>query len=222
MSNDYTYSVVFRNQSSNANYGCLYQTLPSTSSVAWMSKYVFPTTTVTWSWTTEYDFVWSESGQLQAGTMMSASQVWPADLVASNVVTLTHQHDAYTFQNQRAGPPSGSLLIYQDNTIPLNRASVGIGMAGYATNVVQAQPNVSVPFAAGTERLWITFGPYPRGQVIDPALTTSMELVFPANIYSLTATLSMSNQWTVESTSAVNARFAEAVQDDRHASWSEI
>ena len=227
MSNGFSYSVVFRNQSTNEGYGCLYWTMPPTTpsgySVAWLSKYTFSTTTVTWSWETQYDFVWSETGKLQSGTMMSASQVWPADLNATNAVTLTYQKGAYTFQDQRSGP-SGSLTIQQDNTIPVGQASTGIGLAGYATYVVQAQPNINLQFTPGAgSQLWIAFGNYPRGQVIDPSfMSGASQINFPVNVYSLTATLSAANQWTVEPTSTVNARYARAREANPAVSWTDV
>lgn len=215
MSDGFQYSVVFVNDSTREGDVCLYQTLvtPVTGgmSVAWFAQHAFPTTTIVFSWELTNAFVWSETGTLGTDAMMVASQVWPADPFGNNTVTLVRRNNAYTFQDARSGLPSGSLIVVQDSSLPANRVATGIGVAQRATYVVQAQPNVQTVFKPQS-RLWITFGTFTRGQVIDPATLQSQEIVFPVNIYSMTATLRSDNTWSVQPTSSMNAALARARQ----------
>lgn len=160
------YSIVVVNNSSNVGSACVYQQNPNMGdpdvmSLAWLVKYAFPTTRISFQWTVDYDFIWSQTGQLAPGIMFMASQMWPADLTTSNQVTLTSVGGTYTFQNQGAGPTPGNLSIQQDATIPPNQAAVGIGMSGAGTFVTQAQPNWNLIFTPPTTpQYWITFGNY--------------------------------------------------------------
>ena len=219
-----TYSIMFQNNSSNAGSACVFQGDPNTGfpgimSLAWFAKYAYPTTMILFKWTTEYDFVWSETGKLAPGILFTSSQIWPADLTGKNKVTLTHQGGAYTFTNQTKGPQQGSLYITEDQTIPLNMASVGIGMSGSGTFVVQAQPNMNAIFTFHPE-YWITFGNFKEGEVLDiTQITNKAQITFPPNIYSMAAILNQDNTWTIKPTSQVNAEFLEAKKRNSKIKW---
>lgn len=140
-----TYSLEFVNNSSNSWDFCVFQDdpnigVPDVMSLAWFSKHVEPTTRVTFTWSIDYSFVWSETGELKPGILFAANQNWPADLESENGITLTYDK-AYTFANQGRAPRSGNLYISQNYTIPLKLASVGIGMSGKGTFVCQATLN---------------------------------------------------------------------------------
>jgi rhizosphere induced protein len=224
MSNGYQYTVVFQNNSTNAGTVALYQVppdVPGSMPLAWLTRYAYPTTRVTLTWTLQYDFVWSQTGLLVPGVVATAAQVWPADLITTNQVTLTYDR-AFTFKNQQAGPQSGSLFINADATIPVNTASVGIGMAGAPTMLVQAQPNMSYVFTPRPE-YWISFGNYTTGEAIDiSSMTSAAQIVFPPNIYSMTATLNANNTWTIQQTSMANAALAAARTTNAKASWTDV
>jgi hypothetical protein len=211
------YSILFVNNSGNAGSACVYQQNPNAGdpnvmSLAWFAKYAFPTTKISFQWTVDYDFIWSQTGTLVPGIIFMASQVWPADLSTANLVTLTCVGGAYTFKNQTAGPTPGNLYINQDETIPPKQAAVGIGMSGAGTFAVQAQPNWNLTFTPpAVPQYWITFGNFTQGEVIDTAgLTNAVQIQFPVNTYSMTATLNADNTWTVQPTYTMNARFLEA------------
>lgn len=203
------YSVIFQNNSSNAWNACIYQTDPdignyNVQSLAWLTKAAAPTTTVAFDWTIDYSFVWDETGLLKPGVVFDASQTWAANLSTTNAVTLTHpstpQSSYYTFENQGQGPNQGSLYVYTDNTVPLNMASVGIGMSNAGTFVVQAQPNLNLIFTPHP-RYWITFGTFIQGEVLDETeITNVAEIDFPPCIYTMYATLNADNTWTVGTT----------------------
>jgi hypothetical protein len=218
MSSNYQYSLVARNDSSNPGAICVYQTnaslaVPGVMSLAWLTKRVNPTTQVVFRWNIEYSFAWYETGQLGAGILCVASQIWPADLEATNQVSFIQNASGFTFLNQTAGPNPANLYIQQNGTIPLDKVSVGIGVSGAGTFVTQAQPNAITNFQSPSAAVyWITFGDYTQGDVLDVAgMTTPKAAVpYPANIYSMTAVLGKDNKWKVETTQNANAAILAA------------
>ncbi len=229
MAGSVTYSLVFQNNSVNAGSAAVYQTdpnigVPNVMSLAWFSKYAMPTTNVVFQWSIDYSFVWSQTGTLKPGVVFLASQNWAADLSSSNAVTLTYQNSpqggAYTFQNQGAGPQQGTLYITEDGTVPLNQASVGIGMSGAGSFVVQAQPNLNLTFTPHP-LYWITFGNYFQGQVLDiGSITNPGSIQFPPGVYSMTAILNQNNSWTIQPTQSVNMAFLEAKKREPKTLWA--
>lgn len=200
------YSLEFINNSSNSWDVCVYQDdpnigIPNVMSLAWFTKRVAPTTTVTFTWGIDYNFVWSETGELKPGITFKASQTWAADPAGNNQITLTHDgtaNGAYTFSNLTTGPQKGNLYITQDNKIPLKQASTGIGMSGKGTFVCQSQPNINLIFTPHP-RYWITFGQFQPGEVLDiESITNKAEIDFPPNIYTMQAILQADNTWTVQ------------------------
>lgn len=220
------YSVVFVNNSKQTGSACMYQqdpdiTIPNVMSLAWFTKSAHPTTRVSFSWSIDYNFVWSETGSLVPGVIFMASQTWAADLSTENQVTFTQSGGAYTFQNQQQGPRQGSLFITEDGTIPANMASVGVGMSGFGTFVVQAQPNMNLVFTPHPE-YWITFGNYVQGEVMDiSSVSNPAKIEFPPNVYSMTAVLNADNTWTITSTAQANTLFVEARERNPELAWGE-
>ena len=114
---------------------------------------------------------------------------------------------AYFFTPTVTAQPTGILRVIQTPTVPLKQASVGIGMSGSGTFVVQAQPNLTLNFTPHP-KYYIVAGNYSQGQVLDIAETTNAaEVAFPPGVYQMTAILNEDNTWTIEPTLAVNKRF---------------
>lgn len=225
MADGFQYTVIFKNNSPTPGTASLYQQDPGFGNMAmplvWMAKYAYPTTRVSFQWQIEYGFVWSQTGPLTPGTVVSASQYWNADLTTSNQVTLTYdaQHGAFTFKDLTQGQQPGSLTVVQDGTIPPNVASVGIGMAGSAIYLIQAMPNVQAVFTPHPE-YWIAFGNYVEGEVIDVgSMTTPAQIQFPANVYSMTAILNPDLTWTIEQTQVLNQRYVAARAANQAVRW---
>ncbi|MFI8417203.1 protein rhiA [Serratia sp. NPDC078593] len=198
------YKVNFKNHSSNYGKACIYQTLPDIDdpnimSLAWFSKAAHPNTNVQFDWNIDYSYVWDETGVLLPGVNFDASQVLPADLVNKNQVTLKYEKGAFKFDNLGKGNRDGTLYITHDSSLPLDIASVGIGMSGAGTFVVQAQPNLNLNFTPHPT-YWIAFGNYTSGQVLDISeITNQQQLDFPPNVYELEVELLMDNTWSVKS-----------------------
>ncbi|MGK4002082.1 hypothetical protein WMF31_05625 [Sorangium sp. So ce1036] len=221
------YSLLFKNNSVNTGSACVYQTDPDITdpnvmSLAWFAQGAAPTTEIVFTWTVDYSFTWAQTGVLKPGVRFTASQTWPADLSKTNQVTFTNQGGIYTFTNQTTGARAGSLYITEDGSIPINSASVGIGMSGKGTFAVQAQPNQNLIFTPHP-KYWITFGSFQPGQVLDVTrISNPVEVDFPPNVYSMTAILNRDNSWTVDQTSRVNAAFLDAQEEHGElAAWGQ-
>lgn len=220
-----TYTLIFQNNSINTWTAAVYQQAPdigvqNVQSLAWFAQQAAPTTQLVFSWTIDYEFVWSETATLKPGVVFTASQKWATDPSGGNNQVTFSDVPPFTFTEQTSGPAAGSLYIVQDRTIPLNTASVGIAMGGASAYAVQAEPNITTSFTP-TPNYWITFGQYIPGEVIDvqEIASTSAQIAFPPNVFSMTAILSEQNQWTVQPTQQVNAADLAAKAQDPNIKW---
>jgi hypothetical protein len=200
--NGQSYSVLFKNMSTQSGNACIYQRNPDYGwdimSLAWLVKSAPPGSNVRFEWRNDYSFVWGETGRLAPGVRFVAGQSWNAD-PNSNAITFTMLGGGYSFQNQMSQPPAGSFFITESPDVPMNQsAAVGIGMSGAGTFVQQARPNMRVTFNAQQE-YWIAFGNFNQGEVLDTqAINNPVRIAFPAGVYSMTATLNADNSWTVK------------------------
>jgi hypothetical protein len=224
--NTVIYTLLITNNSNNPGHVCVFQTdpdvnVPNMRSLAWFSKYTHPTTTVKFDWKIEYDFVWSETGILDTEIIFFPCQKWKADLSTKNKITLTYEN-AFTFKEQTQGTNNNKLYIWNDGTIPPKKASVGIGMYGKSVFAVQAQSNMDVIFTPKSPKYWVSFGNYKQGQVLDiKEMSIVKEIVFPNNIFSMTAILKPDHTWKVMSTPEANAKFLEGKKKNPAFKWGD-
>lgn len=141
-SNSTKYSLTLVNHSSMTGAFMIFQKTPDTHfpgamSLAWMAKNAHPNTQINFDWTTNYNFIWDETGALVPGVTADASQVVDADLNAANSITLLHDEYGFSFSSTGTTAQPGSLLIQEDASVPPMTASVGIGMSGAATFLVR-------------------------------------------------------------------------------------
>jgi rhizosphere induced protein len=203
VTDDVFYSIYFDNQSNNTGSVCVYQKEPDIKdpkvmSLAWFSKPAHPTTKVQFKWQIKYNFVWDQTGELKPGIIFDATQIWDADLMTRNTVTLTHDSDGYNFKELTSGGQQGTLYIKEDDTILDDDVSVGIGMSGFGTFVKQGQPNWNLNFTPHPE-YWVTFGDYEQGQVLDiGSISNTAQIAFPRNVYKMQVTLQENNKWKIE------------------------
>jgi hypothetical protein len=210
------YALTVINKSTMAGNACVFQTSPDESdpgilSLAWFSKYVFPTTKVAFSWQIDYNFVWAQTGQLMPGVQFTASQDPEANLSTTNQITLMYDpvNKAYTFGAQGTGPKKDNLYILGDRTIPsISDVAVGIGMSGSGTFAVQARPNIQHTFTPHP-KYWLVFGKFTQGEVLDIGeITDAVEINFHPGVYSMTAVLELDNTWSIKPTAEALADFA--------------
>lgn len=221
------YSVIFVNNSNNLTSACLFQKMPRVNQsglfqLAWQASKAYPTVSVRFQWTVSYDFIWGKTGKLEAGISFFAAQVVPANLSTTNQITFDYLSGAYLFKNQSQGAAPNSLTILESAQIPADQTtSIGIGMSGKGTCVLQASPNLNVNFTPDSPpQYFITAGDYAQGDVLPSTILNAVApIVFPTNVYSMTAILKQNNTWDVQTTQAVNAIYLEALSTNPKAKW---
>ncbi|WP_338813071.1 hypothetical protein V9L05_17180 [Bernardetia sp. Wsw4-3y2] len=218
------YSIIVINNSTNTTDFCVYQknSDKNLESLAWLTKRAHPDTRLVFKWQDTYCFFWSETGTLSSGTICVASQICPAELSTSNQIRLEYTDGAYQFMDQQKGSTNQYFYVIQDDSIPANKVSVGIGMSEIGTFIRQGQPNLTYDFLPEHE-YWITFGNYTEGQVLDTnTINNAIQIIFPTNVYSMTVILEKDNTWKTETTSIVNEKFLAARKRSRGAIWGDI
>ncbi len=198
------FHLIFENQSSATWSFVVYQSskdrLPTQSKMlAWMSQKAAPQTAIKYSWSPEYSFVWSQTGELTNASTIFANQVYPTELTGSdNRITLLKNTDgAYQFSQPSPGAPPDA-YIGASAAIPGQTLSVGIGIAKVPVLIAQAQPSVVLTFVPSFSTC-IGFGQnIAKGQVLGSnSLNGPTQITYPANKYTATATLSQSNTWSI-------------------------
>lgn len=197
------YSLTVNNNSQNYGNICVFQTLPDQPdnfmSLAWFSKAAHCGTSVEFEWTTDYNFLWTDQGEMKPGVTFKASQVIdakPAD-ITKNSVAFTKEYGAYRFAETSKYTKEGTLGIYTDQTVPHGEASVGIGMSGNGTFAVTATPNYNFVFKPHP-RYWVVFGTYQVGEVMDiESMSNAVEIVYDSGVFSRAVDLQNDNTWKV-------------------------
>lgn len=198
------YSLRVNNNSKNYGNICVFQTLPDQPdnilSLAWFSKAAHQDTVVEFNWTTDYNFVWSDQGELRPGITFKASQILEADPsdITKNSIAFAKEYDAYCFAKTEKTTKEGTLGIYTDQTIPHGDASVGIGMSGNGTFAVTATPNYNFIFRPHP-KYWVVFGTYKVGEVMDiESMTNMVEIKYDPGVYDKIVSLKSDNTWSID------------------------
>lgn len=196
------FTLRFKNRSeSQHDFLCYQQGIdvnrPNVYTLAWFAKPVANGVDVDFCWTLDFNFMWSEQGTLEPGITFTANQVLPAGLTQQNRVDFTQEGDAFQFSNQDSTGAEGSLTINGDNSVPKKKAVFGIGMSGQGTFAVDAEPNLAAIFTPHPT-YWVSFGSFDQGEVLDiQTLVNTAEVLFPANVYQMTAVLDSGNNWSI-------------------------
>ena len=197
-----SYSLTCINSSSLLGSFAVFQKPPGSPttvfSLAWFARPAHPGTQVTFNWTTDYCFVWSETGVVKPGISFNASQTVPADPVGQNLTQLTEDNYGATYFTPptRDGQP-GALTIQQLSNVVPNRTAVGIGMSGSGATVLQAAPNVTAVFTPHPN-YWVVFGHYQTGQVLDiEGISNEVEVTYSGSLTSRTVELNLDGTLTV-------------------------
>jgi hypothetical protein len=203
------YSLTVTNNSTQFQDLCVYQKpvdlgVPNAVSLAWFTAPAWPNTAVTFTWSLNYSFMWSQTGSLKPGVTFEAQQVLSADPDSQigNQTQFDFRNGAFTFV---PGPAAGnavlgSLYIRQLSGIPAGAATVGIGMSNAGTFAVEAQPNINLVFTPHPE-YWVTAGTFTQGQVVNTEeITNEAEVDFDST-FAMQAVLGSDNLWTVSSQS---------------------
>jgi hypothetical protein len=197
------YSVELINQSDSPWLLFSYQQIPNEQSddmfsVVWFCSpfEIVPTAAITFTWTTDYDFVWGISGNVEPGITFSAGEFVPADPQSANTTDFSTAPGP-NLSAAAPGSPQGSLVISDAATVPNDTFLVGIGMGGAGTIVTAAGPNLQHTFTP-TPTYWIAAGTGVRvGTILDAAtVTQNLQVIFPVNVYEVTCVLGANNEWT--------------------------
>ncbi|GGJ39406.1 hypothetical protein [Deinococcus roseus] len=196
------YQLQINNNTQQPGSFVIFQTTraPGPYSVAWQSKYTYPSTTLTFKWTANYDFIWSSTAQLTPGVVFQAAQAISAT-PQTNRITLSYDlgHHAFYFQNQTEGTQAGTFQIQVDSSVPVNAVAVGIGMDSKPTFAIGGQPNMNFQFEIPpANTYWVAFtSGTEQGEVLDRETLNPVEVVFPINVDSMTVTLNPDLTWKV-------------------------
>jgi len=198
------YSLTCVNNSTMSGSFAVFQKAPPLTvpgnvfSLAWFARPTAPGSQVTFQWTVDYSFVWSETGILKPGINFAASQVLAADPNGQNLVQLTvDAYGASTFANQSSAGAVGSLTVQQLSNVVPNRTSVGVGMSGSGTFAIQAAPNMTAVFTPHPN-YWVLFGNYTTGDVMDiEDVSGSVEATYGGSLTTRTAVMGLDNIITV-------------------------
>jgi rhizosphere induced protein len=196
------YSLNVINNASTNNF-CVFQKAPDNASpnilsLAWFAKQVHGGgAKIKFTWQINYCFVWAETGVLAPGVTFDAGATQNADLSTINKIKFNHAGGAYQFVDQTRGSSEGTLSIASQGDVPMKTASIGVGMSGFGTFAQQAEPNKLFTFTPHPN-YWLIAGNFVQGEVMDMGnVTSAVEIKFPANVYSMTATLNDDNTWMV-------------------------
>jgi hypothetical protein len=198
---DSSYSLTCVNNSASEGRFVVFQKPPGNpnfSVLAWFAKAAHPDTQVTFRWTTDYCFVWAETGVVTPAISFKAWQIVAADPETRNLIQLTQDAYAATyFTTPTDAGVRGRLTIQSLATVVPHRTAIGIGMSSSATMVLPAMPNFNVEFMP-QPHYWVAFGNYFTGQILDiEHMTGATEVIYPPEVMSRTATLGADHVITV-------------------------
>jgi len=202
-----TYSLVCQNNSTVPWVFYVYQTMPvqpsDVFSLAWFaSPYkISPGSKITFTWGIDYSFVWGNSGTVTPGVNYNAGGSKPCSLTGANMTTFSLDDNAPQLSTPVTGGQAGSLTVNQSANVPNGVFSTGIGMSGQGSFVQQAlanSPQVYTP----TPKYWIAAATQMQmGVVLAQTITQNAQITFPSSVYTMYATLSDQQIWTVSQTS---------------------
>lgn len=186
--------------------------VPDVMSLAWYTKFTHPGTTTDFEWFMNYSLIWSEQGNLKPGVKFTASDIVDADpkgIEHPNKISLQYVDDGFKFANPSNQGSKGSLTIDTEAGFPAGKASIGIGMSGSGTFAVPAIPQDHTIFTPHPQ-YWVAFGNYKKGTVLDiTQISNKKQVIFPTNVFAMTAIYNDSGDWDIRPTSEVNAIIAE-------------
>jgi hypothetical protein len=161
------YTLTVKNESTESGIFVIYQHDPmvdatNVSARAWLSLKADPTTTVSFKWNTQMNFVWREGGGGDG-----PGQTWDADVTGENAINFNKVGDNYAFADQRSDKQSeGSLLIQQGSQVVEREAYVGIGMSGSPTFMRQSETDAQIIFSP-SPKYFILFADVDAKTVLD-------------------------------------------------------
>lgn len=205
------YELIIKNESLTNGYAMIFCEKPDVSepdllTYVWQTKFLYSGVQASIKWQIDWGFMWR-----QVNSVHASQQIVPANLEANNKIQLAYdsEHKAFHFSEPTNGDHPGTIQISVDSTVPSNAAEVGLALAGNPAYLVKAQPNLNYLFTP-KPAYWLVFGETNEtGPVDASAYTNAVAINFPANIYSLTATIQKDGTITLENTPLILAEQVE-------------
>ena len=153
---------------------------------------------ITFRWEINYNFVWGDTGTIIPGVTFDAGGTQSASPADDNT-TIFSLNPGPHLSAPIPGDPKGSLVIQDGDDVPNNRYSVGIGMSGTGTYVVQAGTGLRHTFTP-TPSYWVAAGANVQiGTVLNiQTITQTAEAKYGNQVFDLVGTLNDNNKWTFE------------------------
>ena len=153
----------------------------------------------TFTWSIDYQVMWAQTGTLIPGVIFSASGKRDADLTTNNLSNFSIINHTPTLSDPTRGGAPDSLTINDGPTVPPVQYSVGVGMGSKGVYAVNAGPNLQHVFTPNPIYWVCAIDHVIEGQVMDiTTITQNDKVVFPTNVFSMTATLQGDNTWDIQ------------------------
>lgn len=194
------YNLIVKNESGEEGYALIFCKQPDANSpdiqtYAWQSKFLYSGVNATFTWQLQWAFMWK-----QINSVNESQQLVPTDLKTNNKITLDYDagHQAFHFSNQEQGDYAGNVYIQETMNVPSDMAQVGLALSGHPAFLINSQPNMNV-IITPKPSYFLVFGSHEdTGPVSIDQYTKALEIRFPPNIYSLTATINQDGTISVE------------------------
>ena len=207
-----TYKVIVKNQSSKAWTFFLFQRPPEDAtdaqSLVWMATpfNIDVGGQYTFSWTATYQFVWADTGLLEPEVILNAGGFKDADPKDNNLTNFTVKNNTPSLSDSTTGGPTGSLVIEDGPNVPSNKFSVGLAMFNKAIYALNAGPSLTHIFTPSEQPSYYVCASdaVTEGEVLFTpgfslvTLSGVKELIFPTNVFALTATFTNANTWEIQ------------------------
>lgn len=202
------YSIRVINQSAQQGNVVLFQkdqgiSSSHMSSVAWMSKPVYPNAQYQFNWETDLSYNLGE-GIDRPGFVFHPFQVLQGNTTSLNMVLVNYRGGMAMLEGPGAGMQTDSLYIESAISVPPGQFLVGFGMSNQPTFVGQVMPGLMFGYQHPNPKYYIAFGDYTQGQILENNIPNAIEINFPEGVTEMTATYNPDGTWTI-SQSTVNA-----------------
>ena len=175
-------------------------------------------------WQTNYQFVCADTGRVEPGKVVKVSGEKNCDPDGANTTTFTVQDGTQVLSDPTPGNTRGTLYIFDASSTPANTYAVGIGMSGSPTFVQNAGPNFQHPLTPQLAYYIAAIEEVEQGEIMDTAIITKRApIVFPPNLYNMTATFRADNTWSiVPSSVGQGAKDSQVDQVDQVAKGAKV
>lgn len=195
------YSIRVINQSTQQGNVVLFQkdqglSSSNMSSIAWLSKPVYPNMQSQFQWETEFSFNLGEGANVP-GAIYHPFQVMQGNTTNLNTVKVNYNNDMAVLEGPIPGMQEGNLYIESYPSVALGQYLVGFGMGNQPTFVGQVIPGLMFVYQHPNPKYYITFGYYTQGQILESNIPNAIEICFPEGVTEMTATYNPNGTWTL-------------------------